>query len=117
MVAGTSKRRHSGQAQWCPTRTATPSVVEHLPDVVRVDAVDDEGDRSPAGDGVGGPMTRTPVDLGQPVERVAGEPVLVGGDRVHADRGEVVDRGTEPDGLRGHRARRPRTAAAAARRS
>src|SRR3954468_24175909 len=28
-------------------------VVEYLPDVVRVDAVDGEGDRSPAGHGVG----------------------------------------------------------------
>ena len=50
-----------------------------------------------------GPKMRRPSTLLQRVQRVAGERLLVRGDRVHADRGEVVDRRAEPDRLRDRR--------------
>src|SRR5688572_6706584 len=52
-------------------------VVEDLADVVRVDAVDGEGDRSPAGHRVGRADHRDTGDLRQLVQRVAGDRLLV----------------------------------------
>src|SRR3954451_1126049 len=48
-----------------PDPDGDAQVVEHLADVVRVDALDGEGDRSPARDGVGRPDDRDAGDLGQ----------------------------------------------------
>src|SRR3954452_3738617 len=60
-----------------PDPDGDAEVVEHLPDVVRVDVLDGEGDRAPAGDGVGGADHGHPGDLGEPLQRVAGERLLV----------------------------------------
>src|ERR1700710_2077375 len=55
---GPRGRRHSVPADdrpgaVVPDPDGDPAVVEHLADVVRVDVLDGEGDRSPARDGVG----------------------------------------------------------------
>ena len=73
--------------------------VEELGDVVRVHAVDLEGDHAAARVGVGRAETRDAGDLGEPLERVGGQLALVCADALHAERGEVVDGGAEPDGL------------------
>ena len=100
---GDAEPAGSGQAQWCPTRTAMPRSSRTWPDVVRVHAVDDEGDALPRGSRSVGPERRAPRPIGQAVEQRVGERLLVGRDAIHAERGEVVDGGAQADGLGGHR--------------
>ena len=74
----------SGWQQWCPARIGDAAQVEDLRHVVRVHAVDVEGDDA------GAPLRRRPVeahagDLAEPLERVRGELLLVVLDRVQAD--------------------------------
>ena len=71
----------------------------------------------PARRSAGGPYGGHPGELGEPVERVGGELVLVLLDRLEPDSLEVVDRRAEPDRLGDRRACRPRTCAAARPRS
>ena len=73
--------------------------VAQLGDVMRVDALDREGDDAAAMVEVGRPEEADVLDLGQPLERVGGELALVGADVLHADRSQVVDGGAEADGL------------------
>src|SRR5215217_51367 len=68
-------------------------VVEDLADVVRVDAVDGEGDGAASGDGVGRADHGDAGDLGELLQRVAGERLLVRLHLVHAERLEVLDGG------------------------
>src|SRR4029453_14814603 len=56
-----------------PDTDGDAQVVEHLAHVVRVDAVDGEGDRSPAGDGVGRADHRHARDLRGLLQRVPRE--------------------------------------------
>src|SRR3954467_13631235 len=67
---GARGRRHAVAADHRPGAVVAhpdgdAQVVEALPDVVRVDALDGEGDRSPAGHGVGRADHGDPGDLGQ----------------------------------------------------
>src|SRR3546814_2451037 len=66
-------------------------------DVVRMDAVEREGDD--AGLLPGGAEDGEPLDLAQALGGVGQQPGFVGGDGVLADGGHVVDRGAKPDGL------------------
>ena len=68
---------------------------------MRVDALEQEGDRAAAGVEVAWSVDREPIleAGGERVERVAGQRLLVRADRVEADRGEVVDGGPEADRL------------------
>ena len=80
----------------CPDGDAVG--VEDLGDVVRMDALDLEGD-DPASP-VGRRTEDTHVgELGKPAHRVLGQLVLVALDRVEADGAQVVDRDPEPVGL------------------
>src|SRR5688500_14414242 len=72
-------------------------VVEHLADVVRVDVLDGEGDRSPTRDRVRRADHRDTGDPGEPLQRVAGDRLLVRLDLVHAEGLEVLDGGGEAD--------------------
>ncbi len=76
-------------------------LVEHLGDVVGVDAVEQERDGAATPIDVAGAVDVQPVleALLERPERVLGELLLVGADGVHAERREVVDGGGEPAGL------------------
>ena len=75
--------------------------VEHLADVVGVDAVEEERDGAAADRRVerSEDPERVGEALGERVERVAREPHLVVAHRGHAERGHVVDGGAEADRL------------------
>ena len=74
--------------------------VEHLADVVRVDAGDGRTRSCRRGPtGVGGPKIRRSGTSPGASSAYGGELLLVPGDGVHADAGEVVDRRAEPDRL------------------
>src|SRR5262245_14553736 len=81
-----------------PDRDTEP--VEHLGDVVRVDARQVEWHYAAAGVGV---QRAVQLDAGdarrQDLERVVDELTLVVADAVHPDRGQVVDRDAETDGV------------------
>ena len=55
---------------------------------------------APRASGSRGPLIVSAGDLGDAVERVAGEIALVGAHGVHPQLGEEVDRGAQADGLR-----------------
>jgi hypothetical protein len=88
---------------------------EDLRDVVRVDALDVEGDDPAAALRRGRTVDADAVDLADTAERVLGELVLVRLDRLEADLVQVVDRGAEADGLREGRRDDPDGVARAAR--
>src|SRR5258708_283123 len=67
-------------------------LVQDLADVVRVDVAEHERDRRPALLSRRRADDAEALDLLQPPERVLGDRVLVGGDVLHADRVQVVDR-------------------------
>ena len=76
-----------------------PFAVQDLRHVVRVDAVDVEGD-DPGSAVRRRPVGLDPGQLGQALEPVRGQLVLVLLDRVEADLFQVVNCGTKPDRLR-----------------
>src|SRR5688572_19569641 len=86
-----------------PGSHSDPPRVEQLGDVMGMHAVEGEADRSATIDRVLRADDRESVDLLQTPERVGGDLPLVGDDVLHPDTGEVVGRGTEPDGLRDRR--------------
>src|SRR3954447_7112111 len=98
------------QAGWPRAVVADPdgdaALIQQLAHVVGVDAVEGERDRAATVVGRGRADDAEPLDLLQRAEGVAGELVLVLADRVHAELGEVVDRGAEADGLGDHRGAR-----------
>jgi hypothetical protein len=98
-VALTPRQRISGLAQWWPTRTQTPCWSSIAPMSCGWMPFERERDRSGPRLGVGGAVQREPVDVGQRLEDLRGELALVRADGVHADVGEVVDRGADPGGL------------------
>ena len=102
-VAATPKRRCSGHAQWWPDPHRHAAVVEHLPDVVGVHAVDDERHGATAVREVPRPDDPHARHLRQPVQRSAGERELVGEHGLHPEAVEVVDGRAQADGLRRHR--------------
>ncbi len=73
--------------------------VAELSDVVGVDALQLEAHHAAAPVRVCGPEDAQALDLGQALQRVGGQVALVGADVVHADSGEVVDRGAQADRL------------------
>src|SRR3954470_16170267 len=79
---GAGGRRHAvppddGPGAVVPHAHGDAVVVENLTDVVRVDALDGERDGSPAGNGVGRADHRDAGDLGQLLQRVAGDRQLM----------------------------------------
>ena len=73
--------------------------VEQLHHVVWVYIVQDEGDRSPTAVGAVGAQDAHTLDVSQLSEQVLDELTLMSGDVVHAQGADVVDGGTQPDGL------------------
>src|SRR3954469_10438346 len=103
-------RRHPGRALHAEAfvrrlRAVVPgaygdaAAVEQLADVVRVHALELEGDRATAQRSVLRAEHGQPGHRREALERVAGDRLLVRTDVVHAERGEVVDGRTEPDRL------------------
>src|SRR3954447_15287788 len=68
---GNSVATDDGPRAVVPHPDGDAEVVEHLPDVVRMDALDREGDRSAAGHRVGRPDHSHARDLRQLLQRVA----------------------------------------------
>jgi hypothetical protein len=73
---------------------------DDLRDVVRVDALDGEGEDRAAGRRVGGAVQRDAVQVADAVHGVGDEVELVGADAVHPDLAEPVHGGAEADDLR-----------------
>jgi hypothetical protein len=97
-VGGDAEPGQQGLTAVVPGADRDALPVKDLGDVVRMDALDVERDDPRA------PLRRWPEDvhsrqLGQALERVGGEGVLVLLDCLHADLGQVVDRGAHPDRL------------------
>ena len=105
-LAGTPRRRISGCAQWWPARTQTPSRP-------RISATSCGWTSSKANEReaaavleLGRAVQRQSGDRPQPLDRVARDVARVLPDGVHAEAGQVVDGGAEPDRLGDrHRAR------------
>src|SRR5674476_967908 len=86
------------------TRThRDPLRIQQLAHIVRVDAVDLEADRAAPVDGLLRSDDREAVHLLHSPERVGRDGLLVGRDGLHANAGEVVDRGTQTNSLRDRR--------------
>src|SRR6266567_1697754 len=81
-----------------PDRNA--ELVEYLADVVRVHALDLERDGSAAVLRGQRPEDADALDLAERLKRVRGQCLLVRGDVVHAERGQVVHRRAEARGQR-----------------
>src|SRR4030095_14847751 len=79
-------------------RRCDPLPVKDRADVVRVNAFDHEGKYR--GFFFGGADNLEPGDLGQGFGSIEQELVLVGGNLVHTDRVEVIDRRAESDAAR-----------------
>ena len=77
--------------------------IAQLGDVMRMDALDGEGDDAAAAVEIGGTEQGDALHLGQPLEGVGREVALVGAHALHADSGEVLHRRAEADGFRGGR--------------
>src|SRR5215472_4148969 len=81
-------------------------IVEHLADVMRVHAIQDERDRAAPVPRLGGPDDSQAVDLPEGVQGAGEQHLLVRPDRVEPDLGEVIHRGGQSDRLGDwHRAR------------
>src|SRR5579875_2370188 len=86
-----------------PGSDRDPEVVQHLPDIVRVDAVHLERDRPAAVPRGQRAEDAHPADLAERADRVRGEVLLVSGDRIHAERVQVVAGSGDADRLGGGR--------------
>ena len=89
----------SGCAQWWPARMQTPSRPSSSATSCGCSAVELERDERAAALGVGRAVDLDVLDRRQALQRVGGDLLLVLAHGVHADLGQPVDRGPEPDRL------------------
>ncbi len=102
--AGPGRRRdiedsHERTCAVMPGANTDAVLVEDRLEIVRVDVAECEADGAAADIRVEGAVDRQAVDGGQPFEGVSGDLDLVLADFLHADRREVVDSRSEPDGF------------------
>ena len=103
VVAVARNRRCSGQAQWCPTRTAMPASSRTCPTSWAWTPSTTKETAPPRSSAADRPEHADPRTLRQAGEQRLGQRVLVGGDPVHA-RGRRGSRtaAASADGLGGH---------------
>ena len=96
-VEVTPKRASSGSAQWVPALHRHPVAVEDGAHVMRVGALDVEGDDAALV--LGAAENAQPVQLAQPLHGIVEQHVLMRLDPLAADALDIVDGRAEPDGL------------------